>query len=339
MMKVLVVKLASLGDVLASSGVFSCLSKLGYQVDHLVDENCKGMTQNNPYINEIISLGDTSKSNIFYKSIQAFKVILQLRKNKYDIAFNFHVSPLISLILYLVGIKNIYGFKNKLSFLYKESLKYDYKNINRTVQEFEILRLFDKNIVNPISLEYYPKINENTLDKFNLPKKYIVCNPGGALNNHSEMVNRRWNIEYYNEVIDNLPYPVVIVGKGKTDKILVQQITSKNSINLVDRTTFDETALILKNSLMYFGNDSSILFLAASLKIATLGIFGPTSAKSANPLSNKQFFIQSTFHCSPCYMPFDGIKGKAYQCSNNECMKSIQPEEVLFKINQILGSL
>lgn len=333
--KILIVKLASLGDILASSPCFSALNNSENSIDHLVDEDFIFLSKNNPNISNILTI-NTSYANLFVKIKRAVSIIIKIRKNKYDIAFNFHRSPILTLILFLGGIKQIYGFSNGISFFYKKSLKYEYKNINRTIQEFNLIRLFDKNILNPIGLEYYIDKKADIIE-LNLPKKYIVCNPGGGINKHSEMKSRRWHIEYFDFVIDKLELPVVIVGNGKSDELLSRKIKSKNAINLVGKTKFDQTALILKNAVLYFGNDSSILFLAASQNIPTLGIFGPTQILAANPIGDKQYFISSGEDCSPCYNPYESInKCIAYTCGNIKCMNNLKPEAVLCKINKIL---
>lgn len=333
-MKILIIKLASIGDVLASSPVFSSLNQK-YVVDHLVDKNCKFITANSIYINKIITLDDTANSSFIKNFLQAFKLVLLLQSNKYDVVFNFHRSPILTLILFLSGIKKRFGFTNKLSYLYTNHLAYKYDTINRTIQEYDLVRLFDENIQYPNRLEYF--INSDCdISKFNLPNKYIVCNPGGGVNNHSEMKNRRWINTYYDNVIDCLNLPVILVGSGSVDEEIGRVIKSNNCINLIGQTTFDETALILKNANLYFGNDSSILFLAASQNIPTLGIFGPTQSTAANPIGSKQYYIDSSIECAPCYNPYDGIKGTAYTCQDNQCMKSITSAMVLTKINEIL---
>lgn len=333
--RILIVKLASLGDILATSPCFSALNNIDNTIDHLVDKDFVFLSKNNPDIADIIDI-DTSYAGLFIKIKRALNIILKIRKKRYDVAFNFHRSPILGLILFLGGVKQIYGFSNSVSFLYKKHLKYEYKKINRTIQEFDLIRLFDANIANPVKLEYY--IGKNTdIKQFNLPKRYIVCNPGGGINKHSEMKSRRWFIEYFDLVINKLRLPVVIVGNGKSDELLSKKIKSKNAINLVGKTNFDETALILKNALLYFGNDSSILFLAASQNIPTLGIFGPTQALAANPIGDKQYFIRSDEDCSPCYNPYESIdRCIAYICDNIKCMKNLKPEIILNKINEIL---
>jgi heptosyltransferase-2 len=336
MKKILIIKLASLGDVLVSTPFFSILKKNNYKVLHLVDKNCSIITKENPNIDKFY-LFDTN-ANIFKKIFAILHLIFILRKEKIDVAFNFHRSNILGIILLLSGIKKIYGFQNRISKFYDDYIIYDYKYINRTIQEFNLIKKWNSNLKKPVKLEYY--FNKNTnIDKFELPHKYIVCNPGGASNIHSIMENRRLDIEYYDKVFDNLPYKVVIVGNGENDLLISTKIKSKNIINLVNKTTFDETALIIKKSLLYFGNDSSLLFLAAALNKVTLGIFGPTPRIAANPIGNKQYYIESKEICAPCYNPYEGLKGKAYTCNNNICLKNIHYFEVLLKIKRLLKDI
>jgi len=325
--KILIIKLASLGDVLATTPFFSLLNKKGYSIDHLVDEKCKIITQNNPYVKNIIPISTTDK----------FKMLTQMAKllvsKRYDAVFCFHRSSVLGLFARLIG-KKVYGFKNNVSFLYTNSIPYQYDGINRTLQEFRLIKMFDSEISEPKKLEFYPK--EKNI-KHKLPDKYIVCNPGGGINQHSEMTSRRWLPEYFNEVIDKLSLPVVLVGAGKIDEEIGKKITSKNVINLINKTSFDESALIIKNSLVYFGNDSSLLFLSASQGVPSLGIFGPTQPSAANPIGESQYYIASNVECAPCYNPFDGVKGKAYTCTDHICMKEIKPDMVYKKIKEIIS--
>lgn len=324
--KILIIKLASLGDVLASTPFFSLLNKRGYTVDHLVDENCRIITKNNPFIDCVTELDTKNKFKLF---IQLIKLVFTRR---YDAVFCFHRSNVLGLFARMIG-KKVYGFDNRVSFLYTDSIRYEYQGINRTVQEYNLIKKFDSQISKPEKLEFYP---ENTDIKHNLPDRYIVCNPGGGVNQHSEMKNRRWLPEYFNEVIEKLSLPVVLVGAGEVDVRIGKKITSQNAINLINKMSFDETALIIKNSLLYFGNDSSLMFLAASQDVPTLGIFGPTQPEAANPIGQKQYFIASEAQCAPCYNPYEGIKGRAYTCKDNICMKEIKSEKVYEKIKFII---
>lgn len=304
------------------------LHKQGYIVDHLVASNCKIITKNNPFVNKQIVL------NLNDSKIKLLKLLSELKKNKYDIIFNFHRSNILTLFLFFIRPKEFYGFSNKLFFLYTNHILYSY-NINRTLQEFRLIKQMDNNLQLQKQLEYYPKKNIK-LFNFNLPKIYITCNPGGGVNADSEMKSRRWLIEYYDIVFNKLDIPIVILGNGEVDKYISLKIKSKNIINLVNQTTFDETALIIKKSKLYFGNDSSLLFLASAMGVKSLGIFGPTQARAANPIGNKQFFIQSTVECSPCYNPYDGVNGKAYTCKDFICMKDITPVVVHQEIIKLL---
>ena len=107
---------------------------------------------------------------------------------------------------------------------------------------------------------------------------------------------------------------------------------NKKFINLINKTNLEESAIILRNSCLYFGNDSSMLYLAAAMGIHTIGLFGPTQFIAANPLGDKQIYLEGKVYCSPCYNPYEGIKGRMYTCDNNICMQSISPN--LVKANQ-----
>ena len=128
------------------------------------------------------------------------------------------------------------------------------------------------------------------------------------------------------------------MGSGVYDDTISKEFNKQNynCINLINKTNLNEAAIILKNSELYIGNDSAMLYLALQCG-QTIGLFRPeTQVLATNPLGENQYSIEGTVHCSPCYNPYDGINGKMYTCQDNICMKSISVTELLEKVEEIL---
>lgn len=340
-MKILLVKLSSLGDVIASSPLPRLIRELSKNniVDHFVMEHCAEITKYNPYVNKQIVVPFIPSGSRIKDIFAAYKILKEIRQNKYDKAFIFHRSALIALLLKLSGIKEVYGFESPINSLLNGFINYR-TNINRTLLEVELLRLGGLPIQNPDNLEFYPDPKIILPHNFIPFRKFISCNPGGG-NKHAPADNRIWPINNYIETIRRLNFPVVILGSGSSDyekaEAIVRVIPEK-VINLVGKTSFSETAEIIRRSELYLGNDSSLSFLAAAMGTKSVTLFGPTQVSAALPIGSKQYFINSTTHCSPCYVPSHGVNGSMYTCKNNICMQSIPASAVVKRIQQLTTS-
>lgn len=338
--KIILFKLASIGDVLVSTPFFRLIKERypDTEIHHLVMKHCAMVTENNPYVDKQIIV-DILPSGSKYRDLKIVSnLIMQLRKEKYDMAIIFHRSFYFQLIAKLAGIKHIIGFKSTLNLFLDHYITYRI-DINRTIQDYNLLKTAGIDIEKPEKLEFYidyGKINRDIVSS--LPQKFIACNPGGG-NPHAPADNKIWPPEYYAELIDSSPLPIVLLGRGEKDLEIerkIKLVARTPVISFINRTNFYETAYIIKQSVMYIGNDSSLLFLASALDKPSLGIYGPTQAFAFNPLGKKQYTIESPAPCAPCYNPYEGLKSKMYTCKDNICMKSITVESVVEKMLEIL---
>lgn len=339
---VLIVKLASIGDVLASSSLPRSIKESNPNVNllHLVMRNCSFVTKDNPFVDEQCVMEFIPSGSNFKDFSTIFKVVLMLRKKNIDIAFVLHRNIIFQIICKMAGIKNIHGFSSRFNPFYSSHIEYSF-NVNRTLQEYELIRSGGIDIKKPQFLDYFPGIlNLPSSLKQLIPEVYVACNPGGG-NPHSPADNRMWPIEHYAELINRSPLPFIVLGYGPSDEERIGRLAglvkSGKMVNFVGKTSFSESALILQRASMYIGNDSSLMFLAAAMGTKTLGLYGPTQVVAAKPIGEKQYAIKSDAPCAPCYNPYHGIKGKMYCCDNNVCMQKISVEVVLNKMLQIIN--
>jgi ADP-heptose:LPS heptosyltransferase len=106
---------------------------------------------------------------------------------------------------------------------------------------------------------------------------------------------------------------------------LASEIDDPRLLNLVGQTSVLELAAILKRAALAVGPDCGAGHLAAAVKTAYIGLFGPTSAKRTAPYGNEHLVLQANVDCAPCY------KKKCPQ-SQRWCMSLIQVKDVQDKI-------
>lgn len=335
--RVLVVKLSSIGDVLATTPLFRALDDAGYEVEHMVMEHCSMVTERNPHIAKVHTIPVLPSGSRIKDIAGMMKIYRVFREGAYDAVLVMHLSPLFQLLAKLAGVRRVIGFGNRMKLALDDFIMYRDRGINRTMQEFVLARLLEPGLNDPVRLEYYPK-SEAKPEELGLPDRYIACNPGGAFNIHSAMPNRCWPVSHYIGLIKKLNMPVVLLGRGERDAAISREISAAvpEVTNLVGRTSFDETARVIMHAECYVGNDSALLFLAAALGMPTLGIFGPTPSEAANPIGPLQQAVDSPTRCAPCYVPFDGLEGTAYRCGDNLCMQEIGVEQVYEAVRSLL---
>ena len=339
MKRVLIIKLASLGDVLATTHVFEGIKSLqNIQVDHLVMEHCREATLNNPFVNQQFLIPSINKSWKFLLSFKFYFLFFRLIITRYDDVFLFHRSTILQLLVILIMSKKRYGYKGPLSFFFTRSLHYN-NDVNRSLQEWKLICLSEHSYSTPSNLSYFLPRNAKlkSIEK-PLPENFITVNPGGG-NLHASAETRCWPISNYANFLNKLGRPVVIVGRGQDDEIKANNLINNLNVvavNLTSQLSLDQTALIMKKGRGYVGNDSGLAFLAAAIKVPSLILYGPTSPSSAKPLGLKGKVLQGNTWCSPCYSPFDGKNGQMYKCKDNICMQSIIVEIAINNFKEVL---
>lgn len=159
--------------------------------------------------------------------------------------------------------------------------------------------------------------------------QFIVIFPG------SSVPEKCWGAERFAQVAKRLAadgHKVVVVG-GREDRYDGDTIVGDVGLNLAGMTTVPETAAVVARSNLVISGDSGVLHIAAGLGIATVSLFGPSSASKWAPKGKGHVVLNSHLPCSPC-----SKFGTIPPCPINvRCMKEITPEAVLDAARRLLS--
>lgn len=336
------IKLSALGDVLASTPILTGLKDAfpDANLHHLVMQDASNVTKNLRQVDAQLVL-PMFPTRSFLKNIGiVLKLWLRLFKESYDLVFVLHKNPLFAILCRFALSKRVIGFCNTNwgRFMFSSCLPYRV-DVNRTEQEYELVKRCGR-VLSPLgNLQYVIDIEKvrDFESEINY-SEYVVMAPGGG-NYHADARNRKLPIESFVEASNLVGMPTVFVG-DKADQAECRTVIDKLSkvpyVNLMGKTNLDEAAQVIRNSRLFVGNDSGLLYLAAAVGAVTLGLFGPTDPKSANPRGFTQHSLFTRVPCSPCYNPNDGLRGSMYKCGDNLCMKSISPESIANKMRNLL---
>ena len=131
-------------------------------------------------------------------------------------------------------------------------------------------------------------------------------------------------------------FDIVVFG-GKNEQNFAKEIEDyltksniRNYLNLAGKTSISELTNYISKLDIFITGDSGPMHIAASLKIPTLALFGPT-----NPLETSQWknpnslIIKKNLDCQPCMKRTCPLK-------HHNCMKFIEAKEVINSISKVM---
>ncbi len=113
-MKALVIKVAAIGDLLMATPALRALKRApGTTAVHLLTgRSMAAVVGDNPDVDRVFYLDDR---RIFHgslpaKALEVMRVAWRLRRERYDVGFNFHRDWRFNIILFLAGCRRRIGF-------------------------------------------------------------------------------------------------------------------------------------------------------------------------------------------------------------------------------------
>jgi lipopolysaccharide heptosyltransferase II len=335
--KVLVIKIAAIGDFLMATPALRAL-KLDPAVDSvtlLAGASIAAAVKNNPRLDKTYFLDDARlfKGGFFAKLIEVLKVSWRLRRERFDLGFNFHRDWRFNIILFLSGCKKRIGFsRGRKSWLLSEGavIEGTKHHIFHYCDLLKVQGIFclDFKMEFPLAMSVLNAAAAKFLAPENLTD-YIVLAPGGAANVKEEMDSRRWGADNYAALAGLLieaGRKVMLLGSGSDQKISAKiKAAHPGVIDLAGQTDLAEAAALLKGSLLVICNDSGLMHLADAVGARIISIFGPTHPEEKKPLTagNIAVWKGEKLECCPCYQ--DGIFP---ECGHRDCFKKISPREI-----------
>lgn len=166
-----------------------------------------------------------------------------------------------------------------------------------------------------------------------LPSQYVTINTGygrfsGKAGNPYYVSTKSWPISHWERLVKILDIPCVQIGAGPSCTA-VRGV----DLNLLDKTTIQETAYILQNALFHIDMEGGLPILMQHLGGKSVVLFGPTAIENQGRSFNLNLRAGT---CTPCYewgthkyklaMLKDKLLCKAH------CMSDLKPEYVAEQI-------
>jgi len=140
------------------------------------------------------------------------------------------------------------------------------------------------------------------------PGEFIVVNPGSA------QAWKRWPVQHFAKLIDDLPMPAVVVGsKGETGGEEIVGLSKSKPLNLTGKTSIAELIALIGMAKAHIGGDTGSTHIAAAMDIPAIGLYSPTRPERSCPYGQ----------ISRCHYDPEGLD-------------RIQPEDVLETVKEAI---
>ncbi len=326
--KILIIQLRRIGDVLLTTPIIEALREYfpSSQIDFLVEKPAYDVLTGNPYLNNIILSDKELKEQI--------KLINLIRKQKYNLVFDFLGNPRSAWITFFSRAKYRVGFNfpgRKLAYnIYvqkNDKIKYavDFK--------LEALKSIGINSARKKMFLYIPESATSFADNFlhnYRDKNRTLIGMAPA----SRRKARIWPKQYFAEIADRLIEKYnsqVILLWGLGEKQIIEEIVClmRNKPLIVPPMDLKQLAAFIEKCDMLITNDNGPMHISVAVGTPTVTIYGPTNSDNWNP-PNEQFHraVKSDIECVAC---------NRQECETMECMKKVTPEMVEEVLKEVLN--
>jgi lipopolysaccharide heptosyltransferase II len=336
MKDILVVNVNWVGDVIFSTPIFKSLKKAYPQakIACLAPPRVKEILENIPQLDEIIIYDEDGKHKSPWGKL---KLIGELRRHRFDVAFLLHRSLTRALLIFLAGIRERVGYDTKgRGFLLTHKVKPLNRQTHRADHYLNVIESFGIKVEDR-TCELKVSAGEEVfvaqiLQKYGISESdfLVVVNPGGNWD------LKRWPKENFIGLIERLTTEFgakVVIPGAPQDVELADYIGGRvkgiKPIVLTGQTNLKQLTALLQRAKLLISADSGPLHLANCVGVDVIGLFGPTRPEITAPRGTGQAVIlQHDVGCNrlACYN---------LGCPNNVCMKSITVEDILYEIKRL----
>ncbi len=284
-MKIAIVKLSAMGDIIHAMVALQFIKKTFPEatIDWIVEEGFKGILENNPHINNILTVNLKSikikKSAIFTQ----YKLLQKYGKNNYDVVIDAQGLLKSAIVSRIIGGRVVGSFvagfdtdsiREKIASLFydkKVYISYEKNVIDRNI----------KVILEPLGLKL---TKEDILTK----EPFLYTNSKSSISNSQFPIifivgaskpNKIYPKEKFLEIAEKLQKQVLVVW-GNQDEYETAFWLSQNSnfITLDEKGTLDDLKFKIQNSKLIIGGDTGPTHIAWGMNIPSITIFGNTPA-------------------------------------------------------------
>lgn len=325
MIKFLVIRFSSIGDIVLTTPVVRILKKHfpNSEIHFLTKKQFSFLLKDNPYVDKVIELKEGLKETIQLLEGESYDHLIDLHNN----IRTRRIKSALSIPEFTVDKLN-----------WKKWLLVNFK-INKMPQKHIVERYLDTLSVFDIAndekpLDYFiPQKDHYQFEKteFDISKGFIAFVMGATY--FTKQIPSQLAIQIMNQTA--LPF-VLLGGKDDVDKSNeVAAALEVPYLNLCGEINLNQSASIIKQSKLVVSSDTGLMHIAAAFKKPIVSIWGNTVPEFGMgpylPHNESRIFEKENLKCRPCSkIGFNKCPKKHF-----DCMLQINPSEVSEYIKSI----
>lgn len=339
-MNILIIKIGAIGDVVMSLSMVTAIHALypNAKITWVVGKTAAPILSIIDGINEVVIVDDKKllKGSFLSKIATLIGIWLKIFNKKFDLVINGHSDARYKYLSLPHFFSPYRSFSNS-----RKQRKMPVPSRHHTHEYARLVIGCDTYIENNYQLPI-PDLSSVVLpktDEIDTSNKVIAISPGGAKNLMRDDELRRWTIQNFvtlsNQLI-NAGYQVVLIG-ALSDEWILPYFKHTTVKNLLGRFDLPQLVLFLQGADLMITHDSGPLHLSGLARCKVIALFGPTNPHEKVPTTQKNIILWGgeNLPCRPCY------DGKEFAtCTNNLCMQQIAVDQVfnsaisMLKINE-----
>lgn len=353
MIKILLIRLSSLGDIILTTPAIRALRERypDAQIDFVVYDRFEAALANHPEIHRLFRLPKKQlkeqlahrQFSKFFKTLKAF--IRELRSTNYDYVIDLHnVTESALTGIFARGLTKVGHKKQFLSrfFGIRSTFDIGFATASMHAAESNLRFLVDAKCLVEADLPQNPRLEfrvpastihevDDFLIEHGLQGKLLM-----GINPCSSYEYKRWNAGRFAAVADYLVknYDCVLLIFGSpTERPIVQQVMSAMKYPAVDTSSLSvfQAFELIGRLRLFVTNDSAPMHVAAAMGTPLVALHGSINVKKFGPLSDVARSISKELPCLPCK--------EISKCRSRVCFDLVTVEEVCVACCDLLKSL
>ena len=355
-MKILLIRLRSIGDIIQCTPAFAAARKMfgNASIDLMVEEKLAELVIENTSIDSLLLYKNHGR-NFFEKLKYNFNFLKILRMRRYDVIIDFHGIPKTAWLSYLSGAGTRIGYNYAgRGHLYTHKIEPPEKfKVHSAVNQLNLLNAVprelrhDRTVPNEAPSEAFMSAEYalNETESFLMKNAIDVSNskdPEKILIYHITPSNnfKKWPASNYSALINmcerhpafkNIKLCHIIIGRCE-DEPAFEKIRSNvkpvkgRLVSACGKLSLGGVYNLAKKCVCYIGPDSGPMHIAAAAKANVIGLFGPTITETFGPLSKTFIGVcNKDAACRPC-------EQKRCATGNFRCITNINVSDVFYSL-------
>jgi predicted lipopolysaccharide heptosyltransferase III len=337
--RVLIVRLRSIGDTVLTTPSLIALRRFlpEAQIDILLEDWVAPVLEGFSDVDNVLTFSRKSKKS-------RLNVLLQLRRNKYDVVFNLHGGTTSTFFVRAAGAKHRFGFAHyRYAFLYNHLLSssidfWQRETIHSAEQHLALLGFAGVPVSDrPKSCLHVTETARNSIEE-KLAKSQIANRKSqiALLHPVAAFDTKQWATENFARVAEFLyekGFSIIAIATRKEREVLENlKETSRVSVVTFDDLTLPEITALASKAQIFVGNDSGIAHIAAAVNTPSVVVFGSSNINNWRPWTDApNEIVYEKMLCQPCAGHFCAEFGKA------ECVRRIPVSKVVEAAEKVLA--